>query len=111
MLMVLCAMSHDTRRVFEITICKGGTEGPERHTSKSDCHLSGVDEPITTRCFHACCGGSSSVLFAYSFLLLFGQIDNIYKVEQDSLYFFLKGDSRAFISEKEILPFRMWFQR
>ena len=32
--------------------------------------------------------GSSSVLFAYSFLLLFGQFDNIYKVEQDSLYFF-----------------------
>ena len=25
--------------------------------------------------------------------------------------FFLKGDSRAFIYEKEILPFRMWFQR
>ena len=42
--------------------------------------------------------GSSSVLFAYLFLLIFGQIDNIYKVEQDSLYlFFLKGDSRAFI--------------
>ena len=35
--------------------------------------------------------GSSSVLFAYSFLLLFGQFDNIYKVEQDSLYFFLEG--------------------
>ena len=32
--------------------------------------------------------GSSSVLFAYSFLLLFGQFDNMYKVEQDSLYFF-----------------------
>ena len=31
--------------------------------------------------------GNSSVLFAYLFLLLFGQIDNIYKVEQDSLYF------------------------
>ena len=30
----------------------------------------------------------SSVLFTYLFLLLFGQIDNIYKVEQDSLYFF-----------------------
>ena len=41
--------------------------------------------------------GGSSVLFAYLFLLLFGQIDNIYKVEQDSLYFFLKGDSRPFI--------------
>ena len=41
--------------------------------------------------------GSSSVLFAYLFLLLFGQIDNIYKVEQDSLYFFVKGNSRAFI--------------
>ena len=35
--------------------------------------------------------GSSSVLFAYSFLLLFGQFDNVYKVEQDSLYFFLEG--------------------
>ena len=35
--------------------------------------------------------GSSSVLFAYLFLLIFGQIDNIYKVEQDSLYFFLEG--------------------
>ena len=35
--------------------------------------------------------GSSRVLFAYSFLLLFGQIDNIYKVEQNSLYFFLEG--------------------
>ena len=32
--------------------------------------------------------GSSSVLFAYSFLLQFGQIDNIYKVQQDWLYFF-----------------------
>ena len=32
--------------------------------------------------------GSSSVLFAYLFLLLFGQIGNIHKVEQDSLYFF-----------------------
>ena len=41
--------------------------------------------------------GDSSVIFAYSFLLIFGQIDNIYKVEQDSLYFFLEGDSRAFI--------------
>ena len=29
-----------------------------------------------------------SVLCAYLFLLMFGQIDNIYKVEQDSLYFF-----------------------
>ena len=32
-------------------------------------------------------GGDSSVLFAYLFLLLFGQIDNIYKVKEDSLYF------------------------
>ena len=32
--------------------------------------------------------GDFSVLFAYLFLLLFGQIDNIYKVEQDSLYLF-----------------------
>ena len=30
----------------------------------------------------------SSVLFAYLFLLLFDQIDNIYNVKQDSLYFF-----------------------
>ena len=36
--------------------------------------------------------GDSSVLFAYLFLLLFGQIDNIYKVEQDSLnFYFLEG--------------------
>ena len=35
--------------------------------------------------------GDSSVLFAYLLLLLFSQIDNIYKVEQDSLYFFLEG--------------------
>ena len=41
--------------------------------------------------------GSSSVLFDYLFLLLFGQIGNIYKVEQDSGIFFLKGHSRAFI--------------
>ena len=34
--------------------------------------------------------GDSSVLFAYLFLFLFGQIDNTYKVEQDSLYFFLE---------------------
>ena len=40
--------------------------------------------------------GSSSVLFAYSFLLQFGQIDHIYKVEQDSLYFFfLEGGSKG----------------
>ena len=32
--------------------------------------------------------GGSSVLFAYSFLLLFGRIDKIYKGEQDSLYIF-----------------------
>ena len=36
------------------------------------------------------------VLFASLFLLLFGQID-IYKVEQDSLYFFFKSDSRGII--------------
>ena len=35
--------------------------------------------------------GGSSVLFAYLFLLLFGQIVYIYKVEQDSLYFFPEG--------------------
>ena len=31
------------------------------------------------------------------FFYYFGQIDNIYKVEQDSLYFFLKGDSLGII--------------
>ena len=35
--------------------------------------------------------GDSSIVFAYLFTLLFGQIDNIYKVQQDSLYFFLEG--------------------
>ena len=45
--------------------------------------------------------GSSSVLFAYSFLLLFGQFDNIYKVEQDSLYFFLEGGFKGiYLREK-----------
>ena len=29
-------------QVFEITACNGGTEGPERHATKSDYHLSGV---------------------------------------------------------------------
>ena len=38
-----------------------------------------------------CYRGDSSVLFTYLFLLLFGQIDNIYMVAQDSLYFFLEG--------------------
>ena len=41
------------------------------------------------------CWGDSSVLIGYLFLLLFGQIDNIYKVEQDSLYFFLEGGFRG----------------
>ena len=35
--------------------------------------------------------GSSSVSFAYLFLLVFGQIGNIYKVKQDYLYFVLEG--------------------
>ena len=37
------------------------------------------------------CNGASNVLFAYLFLLLFGKIDNIHKIEQDSFYFFLEG--------------------
>ena len=59
------------------------------------------------------CRGDSSVLLAYLFLLLFGigKTDNIYKVKQDSLYFFfLNGDSRGIISENAILPFRMCFR-
>ena len=39
----------------------------------------------------------SFTIFAYLFLLLFGQIDNIYNVEMDSLYFFLEGDSKGII--------------
>ena len=51
--------------------------------------------------FWGTCGGSSSVLFAYSFLLLFGRFDNIYKVEQDSLYFFLEGGFKGiYLREK-----------
>ena len=46
-------------QVFEITACNGGTEGPERHATKSDYHLSGVGEPVTTPCFHACCVNKS----------------------------------------------------
>ena len=42
--------------------------------------------------------GSSSVLFAYSFLLLFGQFDNIYKVEH---FFFLEGGFKGiYLREK-----------
>ena len=51
------------------------------------------------------CQGDSSVLFAYLFLLLFGKIDNIYKVEQDYLYCFLEANSRGIIQEKINLPF------
>ena len=51
------------------------------------------------------CMGDSSTLFAYSFLLLFTRSSRI------PCIFFLKGHSRAFILEKEILPFLMWFQR
>ena len=54
--------------------------------------------------------GDSSVLYTYLFLLLFGKIDNIYKIEQDSLYFFLVGDSRAF-KRKKFNPFVCGFQR
>ena len=55
--------------------------------------------------------GSSSVLFAYSFLLLFGQIDNIYKVEQDSLYFFfLRGIQGHLFKRKKFYPFVCGFR-
>ena len=61
--------------------------------------------------------GSSSVLFAYLFLLLFGQIGNICKVEQDSLYCFLEGAFKGiYLRERNFtLSYvgtpRMWFQR
>ena len=48
--------------------------------------------------------GSSGVLFAYLFPLLFGQIDNIYNVEQDSLYFFLKGVQGHLFKRKKFYP-------
>ena len=54
--------------------------------------------------------GDSSVLYAYLFLSLFGQVDNIYKVEQDSLYFFLQGGFRGNFKGKQNSPFYMWFQ-
>ena len=55
--------------------------------------------------------GSSSVLFAYSFLLLFGRFDNIYKVEQDSLYFFFeRGFKRIYLREKKFYPFVCGFR-
>ena len=45
--------------------------------------------------------GDSSVLFAYLFLLLFGQIENIYKVMQDSLHFvFSKGTQKQLFKEE-----------
>ena len=44
--------------------------------------------------------GDFSVVFAYLFLLLFGQTDNIYKVEQDFMDFFLEGKFRSvYLSE------------
>ena len=56
--------------------------------------------------------GSSSVSFAYLFLLLFGQIGNIYKVEQDSLYFFfLEGGFKGIYLRERNFPFLLWFQR
>ena len=55
--------------------------------------------------------GTSSVLFAYSFLLLFGQIDNIYKVEQDSLYFLERGFKGIHLRERNFALSYMWFQR
>ena len=39
--------------------------------------------------------GDSSVLFAYSFLLIFDQNDNIYKVEQIPCIFFLEGEFKG----------------
>ena len=54
--------------------------------------------------------GSSSALFAYSFLLLFGQIDNIYKVEQDSLYFFQEGIQEHLFKRKKFYPFECGFR-
>ena len=45
----------------------------------------------------------SSVLFAYLFLLLFGQTVNIYKVEHDSLFFFLeRGSKGIYLRERNI---------
>ena len=59
-----------------------------------------------------CQRGDSSVLFAYLFLLLFGQIDNIYKVEQDSLYFFLKGGFKGIylFKRKKLYPLYCGFR-
>ena len=55
--------------------------------------------------------GDSSIVFAYLFLVLFGQIDNIYKVEQDSLYFFLERGSKGnYLREKKIYPFLCGFR-
>ena len=48
----------------------------------------------------------SSVLFAYLFILLFGQIDNIKKVEQDSLFLFLEGGCKR----KKFYPFVCGFR-
>ena len=55
---------------------------------------------------------SSSVLFAYSFLLLFGQFENIYKVKQDSLYFFfLEGGFKGiYLRERNFYPFVCGFR-
>ena len=54
--------------------------------------------------------GDSSVLFACLFLLLFDQTDNIYKVEQESLYFFLKGIQRELFKGKETYRFQCAFR-
>ena len=61
-----------------------------------------LSRTVVSFCIFFCKRGDSSVLFAYSFLLLFGQFENIYKVEQDFLYFFLEWDLRTFVKEKEI---------
>ena len=44
----------------------------------------------------------SSVLFVYLFLLQFDQIGNIYKVEQDSLYFFERGFKGIYLRERHL---------
>ena len=45
-----------------------------------------------------------------NFYLLFVQTDNIYKVKQDSLYFFLEGVFKENYLKGEILLLCLWFQ-
>ena len=53
-------------------------------------------------------GGGSSVLFAYLFPLLFGEIDNI--LQGRAPVFSLRG-IQGELFKGENLPFPMWFQR